>query len=36
MQEIDELVNDWAPEPLVSEQSAVEIAEAEKLPVIIG
>jgi serine palmitoyltransferase len=35
-QEIDELVNDWTPEPLVGEQLQVEAIEAEKLPVIVG
>lgn len=35
-QEIDELVNDWTPEPLVAEQLQVETIEAEKLPVIVG
>ncbi|KAG6020791.1 hypothetical protein E4U19_006159 [Claviceps sp. Clav32 group G5] len=34
--EIDELVDDWVPEPLVSEKTALEEAESEKLPVIIG
>ena len=35
-QEIDELVNDWTPEPLVAEQLPVEAAEAERLPVVVG
>ncbi|KAK0384238.1 hypothetical protein NLU13_8326 [Sarocladium strictum] len=34
--EIDELVNDWTPEPLVAEQLPIEIAEAERLPVVVG
>jgi serine palmitoyltransferase len=35
-QEIDELVEDWTPEPLVSPTSAFEDAEREKRPVIVG
>lgn len=35
-QEIDELVDEWVPEPLVSEKTALEEAESERLPVIIG
>jgi hypothetical protein len=35
-QEIDELVDDWQPEPLVSPQTALEEAEAEKLPILVG
>jgi serine palmitoyltransferase len=35
-QEIDELVDDWVPEPLVPEQTPIEIAEAERVPVIVG
>ncbi|KAI9680748.1 MAG: serine palmitoyltransferase component [Caeruleum heppii] len=35
-EEIDELVEDWTPEPLVAPQSAFEEAENEKRPVIIG
>ncbi len=35
-QEIDELVEDWTPEPLVTPQTAVEAAENEKRPVIVG
>ncbi|KAF7533115.1 hypothetical protein G7054_g7352 [Neopestalotiopsis clavispora] len=35
-EEIDELVNDWEPEPLVGAQSPFEELEAEKLPVIVG
>ncbi|KND90774.1 Serine palmitoyltransferase 1, partial [Tolypocladium ophioglossoides CBS 100239] len=34
--EIDELIDDWAPEPLVAEQTLLEEAESEKLPVIAG
>jgi len=34
--EIDELVDDWVPEPLVPEQTPIEIAEAERVPVIVG
>ncbi|KAI1340665.1 pyridoxal phosphate-dependent transferase [Xylariaceae sp. FL0016] len=34
--EIDELIKEWEPEPLVSEQTAFEEAEAEKVPVIVG
>ncbi|XP_044717612.1 1,3-beta-glucan synthase component domain-containing protein [Hirsutella rhossiliensis] len=34
--EIDELIDDWAPEPLVAEQTPFEEAESEKLPVIVG
>lgn len=36
MQEIDELVEDWTPEPLVAHPSEFEAAENEKRPVIIG
>ncbi|KAI1847715.1 hypothetical protein JX265_009144 [Neoarthrinium moseri] len=35
-EEIDELVQDWEPEPLVAGQTPFEEAEAEKLPVIVG
>ncbi|KAI9787767.1 MAG: serine palmitoyltransferase component [Geoglossum umbratile] len=35
-EEIDELVEDWTPEPLVAPQTAFEEAENEKHPVIIG
>ncbi|KAI9878449.1 MAG: serine palmitoyltransferase component [Pleopsidium flavum] len=35
-EEIDELVEDWTPEPLVSPQTAFEEAENEKRPVIVG
>lgn len=34
--EIDELVKDWEPEPLVGDKTAFEENEAEKLPVIVG
>ncbi|KAL2356036.1 pyridoxal phosphate-dependent transferase [Cryomyces antarcticus] len=34
--EIDELVEDWTPEPLVAPQTAFEEAENEKRPVIVG
>ncbi|KAG6040768.1 hypothetical protein E4U41_007143 [Claviceps citrina] len=34
--EIDELVDEWVPEPLVAEQTPLEEAESERLPVIIG
>ncbi|KAG7124518.1 Serine palmitoyltransferase 1 like protein [Verticillium longisporum] len=34
--EIDELVEDWTPEPLVGAQTAFEEMEAEKLPIIVG
>lgn len=36
MQEIDELVDDWAPEPLVADQTPLEIADSERIPVIVG
>ncbi|KAI9868462.1 MAG: serine palmitoyltransferase component [Trichoglossum hirsutum] len=35
-EEIDELVEDWTPEPLVAPQTAFEEAENEKHPVIVG
>ncbi|KAH8653332.1 aminotransferase class I and II [Xylariales sp. PMI_506] len=35
-EEIDELVRDWEPEPLVASQSTFEEAEMDKLPVIVG
>ncbi|KAG8529282.1 uncharacterized protein KY384_005917 [Bacidia gigantensis] len=35
-QEIDELVDDWTPEPLVAAQTPFEEAENEKRPVIVG
>ncbi|KAI2602685.1 aminotransferase class I and II [Hypoxylon sp. NC1633] len=34
--EIDELVREWEPEPLVAPQTAFEEAEAEKQPIIVG
>lgn len=34
--EIDELVEDWTPEPLVAPQTPFEEAENEKRPVIVG
>jgi serine palmitoyltransferase len=34
--EIDELVDDWAPDPLVAEQTPTEIIENERVPVIVG
>ncbi|KAI9830261.1 MAG: hypothetical protein M1819_005788 [Sarea resinae] len=35
-EEIDDLVEDWTPDPLVAPQSALEEAENEKRPVIVG
>ncbi|KAK3305710.1 pyridoxal phosphate-dependent transferase [Chaetomium strumarium] len=35
-EEIDELVDDWTPEPLVAAPTAQEEAELEKVPVIVG
>lgn len=35
-QEIDELIDDWVPEPLVSEQTPAESIETERIPVIVG
>jgi serine palmitoyltransferase len=35
-EEIDELVDDWTPEPLVAELSPFEVGENEKRPVIVG
>ncbi|KAI9822886.1 MAG: serine palmitoyltransferase component [Thelocarpon impressellum] len=35
-QEVDELVDDWTPEPLVAPQTALEEIENEKRPVIVG
>lgn len=35
-QEIDELVEEWTPEPLVAAPTALQEAEQEKLPVIVG
>ncbi|KAK4231942.1 serine palmitoyltransferase 1 [Podospora fimiseda] len=34
--EIDELVEEWQPEPLVPKQTALEEAEMDKLPVLVG
>ncbi|KAF7562122.1 hypothetical protein G7046_g2004 [Stylonectria norvegica] len=34
--EIEELIEEWAPEPLVAEQTALEITESERLPVLVG
>ncbi|KAE8450034.1 hypothetical protein EG329_007173 [Mollisiaceae sp. DMI_Dod_QoI] len=35
-EEIDDLVDEWQPEPLVTPQTAFEEAENEKMPVIVG
>lgn len=35
-QEIDELIDEWVPEPLVPPQTAMEELESERLPVIVG
>lgn len=35
-QEIDELVEDWTPEPLVAPETPFEALENEKRPVIVG
>lgn len=35
-EEIDDLVDEWAPEPLVAAPTPFEEAENEKLPVIVG
>ena len=35
-EEIDDMVDEWQPEPLVSAQTAVEESDMEKLPVIVG
>jgi serine palmitoyltransferase len=35
-QEIDDLVEEWTPEPLVAAQTVLEEADNEKLPVIVG
>lgn len=34
--EIDELIDDWVPEPLVAEQTPMEALEKERIPVIVG
>jgi hypothetical protein len=36
LKEIDDLVEDWTPEPLVAKTTAFEDAELEKRPVIVG
>lgn len=36
LQEVDELVEEWTPEPLVAEQTSFEEAENEKRPIIAG
>ena len=36
MKEIDELVDDWTPEPLVAPQTPFEEVENEKRPIIVG
>ena len=36
IQEIDELVEDWTPEPLVASQTQLEEAENERRPIIVG
>ena len=36
LKEIDELIEEWTPEPLVADQTSLEDAESEKLPVIVG
>ncbi|CAF9920186.1 MAG: serine palmitoyltransferase component [Heterodermia speciosa] len=35
-EEVDELVDDWTPEPLVAPQTSFEEAENERIPVIVG
>ncbi|KAH7243191.1 serine palmitoyltransferase component [Fusarium solani] len=34
--EIEELIDEWTPEPLVTEQTSFEVAESERLPVLVG
>ncbi|KAL6400362.1 Serine palmitoyltransferase 1 [Ilyonectria robusta] len=34
--EIDELIDEWTPESLVAEQTPFEVAESERLPVVVG
>ncbi|KAI5460270.1 pyridoxal phosphate-dependent transferase [Mariannaea sp. PMI_226] len=34
--EIEELVDEWTPEPLVSDQTSFETVESERLPVLVG
>ena len=36
IQEIDDLVEDWTPEPLVAKPTVFEEADIEKRPVIVG
>ena len=36
LKEVDELVDEWTPEPLVAPQTSFEEAENEKRPVIVG
>lgn len=36
VKEVDELVDEWTPEPLVASQTSFEEAENEKRPVIVG
>lgn len=36
LQEIEELIDEWQPEPLVEEQDAFEATETERLPVLVG
>lgn len=33
---MDDLVNDWTPEPLVASQTSFEASELEKRPVVVG
>ncbi len=35
-QEVDELVEDWTPEPLVAPLTPFEVAENERRPIIAG
>uniref|UniRef100_A0A8H7K7N2 serine C-palmitoyltransferase n=1 Tax=Bionectria ochroleuca TaxID=29856 RepID=A0A8H7K7N2_BIOOC len=34
--EVEELIEEWTPEPLVSEQTPIELAESERVPIIVG
>lgn len=34
--EIEELIDEWTPEPLVAEQTSFEVAESERLPILVG
>ena len=36
IQEIDELVDEWTPEPLVADETPFELNENERRPVIVG